>query len=278
MEQISQTFFLVALLVFGLIFGSLANVVIWRFPRGESLSSPGSHCPKCGHDVRWYDNIPVVSWLALRGRCRDCGEPISPRYPAVELLSGLLWLAAGLAFGVSGTTVFAIVLFYLLLVLAFIDLDTKRLPNPIVLALAVVGLVGAAVSQAVGVTLCPVVGVAREGWLSGPLVAALFGAALGGGVTLGIALLYRSVRGADGLGMGDVKLMAAMGLYLGSYSLLALVLGSLLGTIAVLPALGRGASGKTRIPFGPFLALGGVLAALLGPALWAWYSGVIGLT
>jgi leader peptidase (prepilin peptidase)/N-methyltransferase len=147
-----------------------------------------------------------------------------------------------------------------------------------VLAVAIVGFVGAVVSQLVGVTLCPVVGVAQEGWLADPLVAALFGAALGGGVTLGIALLYRSVRGADGLGMGDVKLMAAMGFYLGAYSLLALALGSLIGTIAVLPALSRGAGARTRIPFGPFLALGGVLAALFGPSLWAWYTGVIGLT
>jgi leader peptidase (prepilin peptidase)/N-methyltransferase len=278
LEEFTQAYFLFALFVFGLLCGSLANVIIWRFPRGESFVSPGSHCPSCGHAIRWYDNIPLVSWVVLRGRCRDCGTSISARYPAVELLSGLLWLAAGLAFGVSGTTVFAIVFFYLLLVLAFIDIDTQRLPNPIVLALAVVGLAGAAGSQILGVRFCPLVGVAVQGLLAEPLAAALLGAALGGGVTLGIALLYRSVRGLDGLGMGDVKLMAAMGLYVGTFSLLALALGSLLGTLVAIPMMRKGAGARTRIPFGPFLAVGGVLSVLLGPGLWAWYASVIGIT
>jgi leader peptidase (prepilin peptidase)/N-methyltransferase len=278
LDEFMQAYFLFALFIFGLLFGSLANVIIWRFPRGESLISPGSHCPSCGHGIRWYDNIPVVSWVVLRGRCRDCGASISIRYPTVELLSGLLWLAAGIAFGVTGTTVFAIVFFYLLLVLAFIDIDTQRLPNPLVLALAIVGVAGAAASQLVGERFCPLVGVAGDGLLAEPLVAALFGAALGGGVTLGIALLYRSVRGLEGLGMGDVKLMAAMGLYVGAFSLLALALGSLLGTLVAIPMMRKGAGAKTRIPFGPFLAVGGVLGVLLGPGLWAWYASVIGIT
>ncbi|MRR35468.1 prepilin peptidase, partial [bacterium] len=123
-------------LVFGLVFGSFANVVIWRFPRGESLSAPASHCPLCERPIRWRDNIPVVSWVILRARCRDCGTPIHWRYPAVELLTALLWVLAVLKFGATPRAVMTACVFYLLVILAFIDLDVRRLPNPIVALLA----------------------------------------------------------------------------------------------------------------------------------------------
>jgi leader peptidase (prepilin peptidase) / N-methyltransferase len=158
--------------VFGLLLGSFANVVIWRFPRGESLNTPGSHCPACDAPVRWYDNIPVISWVLLRARCRSCGEPIASRYPAVELLSGLLWLAAAITYGAGVQAVIAGFFFWTLLILTFIDLDTMRLPNPIVAALAVFGLLGATVSQLISVAWVPLTYAGDS-----PLLAALLGVA-----------------------------------------------------------------------------------------------------
>jgi leader peptidase (prepilin peptidase) / N-methyltransferase len=290
MPPLPTWFLLTVLGVFGLLFGSFANVVIWRLPRGESLSHPPSHCPRCGHAVRWYDNVPVVSWLALRGRCRDCGEAIAWRYPAVELLSASLWVAAGIAFGASARTVWAVAFFYLLLILAFIDLDLRRLPNVLVGALAAVGLAGVLVWQFAGLPATPLIGTAAEGLWSQPVASAALGILLGAGVSLAIALLYGLVRGRQGLGMGDVKLLGAMGLYLGPFVLLAYLLGTLVGAVAAVVAIvaakrstghararaedeaGSSSASPLTIPFGPWLALGAVLTTLWGPAIWAWYA------
>lgn len=275
--------FALALLgVSGLLFGSFANVVIWRFPRGESLSNPPSHCPRCGHPVRWYDNVPVVSWVALGGRCRDCGEPIAWRYPAVEALSAVLWVAAGLAFGWSLRTVWAVFFFYVLLILAFIDLDLRRLPNVLVGILAAVGLAGALVSQFSGIPAAPLVGGGGGGFWGQPLVLAVLGAVLGAGLSLAISLVYALVRRRQGLGMGDVKLLGAMGLFLGPYVLFAYLAGTLVGAMFAIvalaarpkPSAGDRAAAHMTIPFGPWLAVGAVLTALWGPAAWAWYAGV----
>jgi len=270
--------YLTALALFGLAFGSFANVVIWRFPRGESLSNPGSHCPACDHPVRARDNIPVISWLLLRGRCRDCGKRISIRYPVVEVLSATLWVFAGAAFGVSLKAVAAIVLFYLLLVLAFIDIDTMRLPNPLVVLLGTFGAAGAAVSAILEVEMVPITGIAG-GVLSNPLAASAVGATAGAGVSLAIALAYQGVRGRQGFGMGDVKLLAAMGVFLGPYVLMAFFMGSIFGAVWGVAAMRHsGAGATTRFSFGPFLALAGVVTALAGPSLMSWYLGVLGVT
>jgi len=262
--------------LFGLLFGSFANVLIWRFPRGESVASPGSHCPVCEHPIRWYDNVPLVSWLVLRGRCRDCATPISPRYPLVELLSGLLWAAAGVRFGPSVQSLACVVLFYTLLVLTFIDLDTFRLPNAIVATLAIAGLFGAVASQLSGVPIAPLAA-AGTGLLAQPLVSALLGASLGAGISGGIAGLYGLLRGRTGLGAGDVKLLGAMGLFLGPYVVLALFVGSVAGAVGgLIDAARSGESASThRVPFGPYLAFGGVVTALTGPAAWAWYLSLL---
>lgn len=266
---------MIALFVFGLAFGSFANVVIWRFPRGESVSHPPSACPRCSHSIRWYDNIPVVSWLVLRGRCRDCSEPISPRYPGVEALSGVLWLVAGLRWGISVQTVFAIAMFYLLLILSFIDLDTMRLPNPLVAGLAAIGLAGAAVSQFTSIEAVPLT--LPSGLVAGsPLLGSLVGALASAGVALLIAGAYSVVRKQDGFGMGDVKLLGALGLFLGPYGVLVLffgaIMGALYGVIAGIRS-GNGLGGK--FPFGPFLAIAAVIVALVGPGLWGWYIGLL---
>lgn len=274
-------FYLIFLGAFGLLFGSFANVLIWRVPRGESIVSPPSHCPKCGHDIRWYDNVPVIGWLVLGGKCRDCGAPISVRYPIVEAASGALWVVAGLVWGMTPAAPLAIVFLYMLLVLSIVDFDTRRLPTPLVMVIAVAGAAAAVAAQFTGLPFGPLVGVASSGWLAEPMVAAGVGFAAGAGTSIGIALLYRAIRGRDGLGFGDVRLLGAMGLVLGPFVLLAYALGNVIGVIvavpqAVLSRKGGPLSGRS-IPFGPFLALGGVLTALWGPMVWAWYLGLLGV-
>jgi leader peptidase (prepilin peptidase)/N-methyltransferase len=277
-DAIGQVVYLGVLALLGLVFGSFGNVVIWRLPRGESLSSPPSHCPECGSPIRYRDNLPVLSWLLLRGRCRDCGTRISPRYPAVELVSGALFVLAGVLYGVEWQALVAICFFYILLLLTAIDLDTMRLPNTLVIVLASIGGATALISQVSGVPLAPLL-LSRSGLLSEPAAAALVGAALGAGLSLGIALLYRAARGRQGLGMGDVKLLGAMGLYLGPYVLMAFFLGSMIGAVWALVAAGRAPEGGAhRVPFGPFLSAGAVLTVAVGAWLWGSYLGVLGVT
>lgn len=275
MEQVPEPAFLAGMAALGLLFGSFANVVIWRFPRGESVVSPGSHCPACGEPVRWHDNIPVISWLLLRGRCRSCDGPISPRYPAVEALSGALWLTAAVAFGTFVQTVVAAFFFWTLLVLTFIDLDTMRLPNPIVGGLAVLGGLSAAVGQLSALHLVPLT--VEPG--APVLLLAAIGALLGGGLSGAVAAAYALVRGRSGFGMGDVKLLGAMGIFLGPYVLLALMIGSMAGAaVGVASAVRSGAGMGAKIPFGPFLALGAVVTALVGPDVVGWYLTLTGIS
>lgn len=276
MEVVSW-FWPMSLGLFGLLFGSFANVLIWRFPRGESVAFPGSHCPICEHPIRWYDNVPLVSWIILRGKCRDCSAPISIRYPLVELLSGLLWLAAGVRFGFTAQSVVCAGFFYALLVLTFIDLDTFRLPNAIIGVVALAGAIAVVISQFTGLQLAPLVYVSDSGWLSQPIASALVGVVLGAGLSGGLAAVYSRARGRAGLGMGDVKLLGAMGLYLGPFVLLALLAGSIIGVVGGLVDASRsGESAAThRIPFGPYLSAGAVLTTLGGPMVWAWYLSLV---
>lgn len=272
---VPEWFWLLVLFAFGLVFGSFGNVVIWRLPRGESLSHPSSHCPTCGAPIAWYDNIPVVSWLVLRSRCRNCKAPISPRYPIVELLSGLLWVAAGVRFGQSLSALAAAAFFYLLLLLAWIDFDTMRLPNVLVGTLAVLGALGVIVGAVGGLPVTPLVFWTGPRLLANPIASALVGVVSGGGIILLITLAYAFVRKAQGIGLGDVKLMAAMGTFLGVYTPLAFFFGALVGAVyGIVSASHAGEGARHRFPFGPFLAIGGVVVALFGPAIWAWYAGL----
>jgi leader peptidase (prepilin peptidase) / N-methyltransferase len=285
-------FYLVCLGAFGLLFGSFGNVLVWRVPRDESIVSPGSHCPRCGHAIRWYDNIPVVSWLVLGRRCRDCGEPIPWRYPAVELASGALWVLAGWHWGFSVAVPLAIAFFYLLLVLSVIDLDTRRLPTPLVGAIGVAAFLAVAASLVTGLSFGPLTGVAASGPFSNAALVAGVGFVLGAGISAGIAALYGALRGRTGLGFGDVRLLGAMGLVLGPYVLLAYVMANVLGVLGAIPALvgsrrapaeaedtaaEQGERAPLSIPFGPFLAAAGVITALWGPAMWAWYLHLLGV-
>ena len=193
------------------------------------------------------------------------------RYPAVELLSGLLWLAATLRFGFTFQGALAILFFYVLLLLSFIDVDTMRLPNSLLGILAVAGVAGVTVSQFTPAVLLPLLP-PGPGPLASPMANALAGAALSAGFMLAVAVVYARVRGVRGFGMGDIKLLAVMGLYLGMYTLLALLLASVAGSVWGLIAARRSEQGmRHRFPFGPFLAASAVVVALFGAPLIAWY-------
>lgn len=235
----------------GLLAGSFFNVVIARLPAGESLMSPPSHCPHCGHGVRPWDNIPVVSWLILRGRCRDCAEPISIRYPLVEALTGLLCALVVVVKGADQDAWLGIALVLTLVPITFIDLDHQIIPNVIVGPSAVVALA--------------ILGLTDPDAIPDHLIA---GAAAGAFFFLAVLAYPR------GMGMGDVKLAAVMGLYLGSSVAPALLAAMLSGTIVggvVMARKGVAEGRKTKIPFGPFLALGALVGLFVGPEIVDWY-------
>jgi leader peptidase (prepilin peptidase) / N-methyltransferase len=232
--------------VVGAVIGSFLNVVIHRLPRGESLVHPRSRCPGCGTQIAGYDNVPILSWLALRGRCRHCGEPISPRYPVVELLTALVFAAVVLVRGFDDDLILELPFVAALIALAGIDLDHKLLPNKIVYPLAAYGVIA---------TLL----VDRD-----DLVENLVSGAGAFAFLLAAVIAY-----PRGMGMGDVKLAGAMGLYLGAAVIPALLVAFLSGSVAGIVILARegAAARKKAIPFGVFLALGGIVGVLAGPEL-----------
>ncbi|RUM87251.1 MAG: prepilin peptidase [Thermodesulfatator sp.] len=229
------------LFLLGLALGSFLNVVIYRLPRGLSLVRPGSFCPHCGHALRWYENLPLLSFLLQRGRCRGCGKPISLRYPMVELMSGLLILLAFKRFGWPAGGIFYL-FFLLLLAATFIDLEHRIIPDEISLGGLVAGLI-----------LSP--------W--NPLVTpflAFTGALCGAGAFYLLGEFYSWIRGREGLGGGDHKLLALIGAFLGPWRLFPVIF--LAAASGVLTALflfllyRKPLSGSTALPFGPFLAFG----------------------
>ena len=237
--------------VLGAVFGSFLNVVAYRLPRGESLSRPRSRCPHCETPIRPYDNVPVLSWLLLRGRCRSCRAPISPRYPLVEAATGLLCALVVVAKGADADALLGLALVLLLVPITLIDLDHRIIPNRLTL---------------IGAVIAPLlVAFTDPGALPEHLIAGL----AAGGFFLIALLAYPS-----GMGMGDVKLAAVLGLFLGRAVgpaiFIALVAGTLVGAL-VIARKGTREGRKTAVPFGPFLALGGVVALFAGDAMVDWY-------
>jgi leader peptidase (prepilin peptidase) / N-methyltransferase len=230
----------------GAIVGSFLNVVIHRLPRGESVVSPGSRCPSCGAPVRAVDNVPVLSWLLLRGRCRSCGAPISARYPAVELVTAAAFAAVVAARGFDEALWLELPFVACLIALAGIDLDHRLLPNRIVYPMAVYGLAATVLVD------------------SGDLAEHVLAGA-GAFLFLLVAVLVYPA----GMGMGDVKLAGAMGVYLGVSIVPALLVAFLVGTLAGVVILAREGveARKKAVPFGVFLALGGLVGVLAGPEL-----------
>jgi leader peptidase (prepilin peptidase)/N-methyltransferase len=245
--------------LFGLFIGSFLNVCIYRIARDESVVWPSSHCPQCGTPIKPWDNIPVISYLILKGRCRNCSGPISVRYPVVELLSGLL--AVSLLYRFGPTVVFLI--YYLwacvLLIITFIDLDIQIIPDRLSLGGIVAGLLVVY-------------------WLPVTYKDAVGGLVLGGGLLLAIIYGYYFITKKEGMGGGDVKLIAMIGVFTGWHGVLFTVFASsLMGTIVGIPyGLIKKGTLKAAIPFGPFLALGALIYVFWGQQIIDWYFGFLG--
>ena len=237
--------------IFGLIVGSFLNVVAHRLPRGASLVKPRSACPGCGVAVRPYDNVPVLSWLFLRGRCRDCNTPISARYPLVEAGTAALWIAvAAVHIDDTAQLVLGLVLVTFLVPMALIDLERHIIPNKLTYPAAVAGL-------ALGLALDP------AGEPERLLAALAFGSVFALPAFIG-----------PGMGMGDAKLVVVLGLFLGWHAGVALMVGLVTGTVvglAIVVRLGVQRGRKAGVPFGPFLALGGIVAVLAASPIVDWY-------
>jgi leader peptidase (prepilin peptidase)/N-methyltransferase len=240
----------------GLIVGSFLNVCIYRLPRRESVHWPGSHCTACNRPLSWYENVPIFSWLVLRGRCRTCGERISVVYPLVELITGVLFVAGYAIYGWTPMLAVRLAFACAMVVLFAIDLRHHLLPNVITVPGIVIGFL-------LSLFLPP-------GWK-----ASLIGLIAGGGVLFAIAEGYYRLRGVEGLGMGDVKMLSMIGAFLGwKLMLVTLILGSFAGSLIGVGviALGRGGM-KAALPFGTFLAVGALTAAVAGDPLVEWYTG-----
>jgi leader peptidase (prepilin peptidase)/N-methyltransferase len=251
-----------------LIVGSFANVCIHRIPLGEPIGSPPSRCPGCRKPIRPWDNIPVLSYLLLRGKCRNCGTPISIRYPLVEAANALAWWAVAALYGPTLAAAVAMALVSTLLVLSLIDLDHHILPDVITLPGIVAGL---AASYALHRVAARAEGAMLGGAHAWEPAAA---AAVGYAVFAAMAWAGRKYYGQEALGRGDWKLAAMLGAFLGFKGLLLTVfIGSLLGAvIGVSLIAARKATRTTAIPFGTFLGLAGILVVLVGAPLWRWYT------
>jgi leader peptidase (prepilin peptidase)/N-methyltransferase len=237
--------------LFGAILGSFLNVVGHRLPRGESLSRPASRCPSCGTPIKPYDNVPVLSWFLLRGRCRQCGERISWRYPAVEAGTAILCALVVVAKGADQDAWLGLAFVLVLVPITLIDLDHRIIPNKLTLLGAVVAVALVLLTK-------------RD-----DLVEHLIAAAAAGGFLLIAAVAYPA-----GMGMGDVKLAAMMGLFLGRSVGPAMFAAMLLGTVVgalIIARKGAKEGRKTAIPFGPYLALGGLVGLFAGDAMVDWY-------
>jgi leader peptidase (prepilin peptidase) / N-methyltransferase len=296
----------IAVFLFGLVIGSFLNVCILRIPEGKSIVLPASACPKCGSKIRPYDNIPVLSWLLLRGRCRNCKVRISPMYPIVELMTGLIFWGCYGAFGLTLESLKWAIFSAILIVLAFTDLRDRILPD-------VVNYSGFAIALALSLVMSPADGTTRwlathafHLWLPTPILSladALLGAAIGSGLLWTVSELYVRIRGREGMGLGDVKMMLMAGAFLGPKStFLMILLGSLLGSIIGVfvigflylagwkkkvairgNRMGLGAVSALRcalvrryqLPFGTYLGIGGLAVIFLGSPVVNWYESLL---
>lgn len=252
MESIPKPLLAILLLIIGLPLGSFFNVIAYRLPRGQTPWRPlRSHCPSCDNEIAARDNIPVLGWLILRGRCRECGAEISWRYPAFEALTAILFAAAGLHFGWTRPLLPALILISVLVIVANSDLDRRIVPNKVIVAALVLGVPAQIFA-------------APDQWITWTASAAIAFLAM-----FVVALAYPA-----GMGMGDVKLAAVLGLYLGRAVAPAMLLAFLLGTIAgifVMARHGMARGRKTALPFAPFMAIGGVFALFWGESVVQWY-------
>ena len=269
-----------AVFVLGLIIGSFLNVCILRIPAGVSIAFPPSHCPKCQAPIKPYDNIPVVSWLLLGGKCRACRAPISPLYPVVELLTGLLFLACYEVFGLTTETLKWAIFCALLIVLVFTDLRERLLPNAVNLTGFGLGLALSFFTKSIDGTALFFSNRLFDFPPPAPALSftdALLGAGIGSGVLWLVSEGYFRLRGREGMGLGDVKMMLLVGAFLGvKRTVLTILLGSILGSVIGLLFILIAKKGSDyELPFGAFLGAGALLVVFFGTPLISWYQSML---
>jgi len=264
---------------FGLVVGSFLNVCIYRLPRRESIVFPGSHCPHCGQGVRPYDNIPLISYLLLRGTCRACGERISLQYPMVELLAGSAFYACAAKWGLTPPAFVNSIFLSIIIVLIFTDYHHQILPNVLTLPGILAGILLSPLQaaefyqDALSYSLASLVDAANEETIL-PWAGSIAGALIGGGILFIVGAAYQALRKRQGLGMGDIKMMAMVGAFAGwRLALFTIFVGSLLGSVlGIILILFGGRTLQTKLAFGTFLGAAAALALFYGPAVFRWYS------
>jgi leader peptidase (prepilin peptidase)/N-methyltransferase len=266
--------------VFGLLIGSFLNVCIIRIPQQKSIVMPASACPKCGAPIHPYDNIPVVSWLLLGGKCRACKTKISGMYPLVELLSGLLFFGCYMAFGLTAEALKWAIFSALVIVLVFTDLRERILPDAVNYTGFALGLALSFVTQPTDGTALWVANHMFEFPPPAPVISfldALLGAALGSGLLWLVSEAYFRLRGREGMGMGDVKMMLMVGAFLGAKrTLLTIFAGSLLGSVLGLAFMAaRRKDSNYELPFGTFLGMAALLVVFFGAPVVSWYQSIL---
>jgi len=262
--------------ILGVVIGSFLNVVILRLPNEEPISMPRSRCPHCKKIIRWYDNVPILSYILLGGRCRQCKKPISIRYPLIEALSGIVSVLLFLKLGLSIEWAIFFAFSAALIALGFIDLDHRILPDPITLNGIWIGvLVSVFLAQPSPLIsrLFRTLGVEATNPRIIAITASVLGAIVGGGLLWAVAEAYLKLRGVEGMGFGDVKMMAMVGAFLGApLALLTIMIGSLLGSVIGLILIRyANKSREYELPFGTFLTVAGIIAVLYGDEMLTWY-------
>ena len=257
--------------ILGLAIGSFLNVCAYRIPKGESIIFPPSHCTECNHQIRAVDNIPVLSFILLGGRCRNCGSKISLRYPLVELITGVLWAASYFHFGLQLELAYALFFVTILVTVSAIDLETRLIPDRLLLPAILISLFYLAL-YLMKLDTIPIVNDLNKLW-------SIAGFFAGGGLLFLIALVAQPIFKKDVMGGGDIKLAAFTGLYLGEYVFLALFIGAFLGALTGVILIAANKKGmQDVIPFGPFIAMGSILTVFYGPQLWGSYLSLAGLS
>jgi leader peptidase (prepilin peptidase)/N-methyltransferase len=260
--------------LFGAVVGSFLNVCIFRIPQGKSLISPLSYCPRCKSPIRAYDNIPILSYFTLGGKCRSCKAPISARYPLVEAMMAFLSVCLMLKFGLSPSFFISFVLIGALITVSFIDLDHRIIPDVISLPGMILGLL-VSFGKPAGHNdfLVRFVFKTIKGAVNMATLDSLLGIFIGGGLLYAVAVLFFWITKREGMGGGDIKLLAMIGAFLGwSSTVFTILVSSLLGSlVGIVLMLVKGADSKYAIPFGPFLSMGAVIYLFFGREIIRWY-------
>lgn len=272
--------FIIFIFLFGLCIGSFLNVVAYRIPKNKSIVKPGSFCPNCKKPIKWYGNIPIISYLVLRGKCVNCGWKIPVKYPIVELITGLLFLACYLVFGLSFKLLSALILVSILVAISIVDFELQIIPDKLILFGLETGFVlwfasmTTKITGSMRINAIPMINngsfIMKGLW---PWIGLFSGAA----TVIAIAVVSQWFLKAETMGGGDIKMAALIGFFLGPYVFLVLGLSFVVGAFVTVPMLfiGKIKSRKQQVPFGPFIAVATLIVMFFGPAIWKWYAGFL---